>query len=83
MGPYFKIADRGQKLLNDRPTKIDNGLLARFPEFVEWKSRTRSGKELVTEATDTVQSPDDQIATNVEHLNKDLSDELITRVHSF
>jgi restriction system protein len=81
---YFKITNRGRELLGENPAKIDNRMLSRFPEFVEWKSRSRVVEEVVGEASlETIGSPDDQITANVERLTKELSDDLISRVHSF
>src|SRR4029079_8323025 len=66
---YFKITNRGRELLGEHPAKIDNRMLSRFPEFVEWKSRSRVVEEVVGEASlETIGSPDDQITANVERL---------------
>jgi restriction system protein len=34
---YFRITERGTKLLQEAPTKIDIALLDRYPEFVEFR----------------------------------------------
>jgi restriction system protein len=81
---HFKITERGRGLLRSKPVRIDNKTLSQFPEFVEWKSRGHTGGEGTVEASvETTASPDDQIAANVGQLTKELSDELISRVHSF
>lgn len=34
-----EITERGRALLQSNPTRIDNGTLAQFPEFVAWRKR--------------------------------------------
>jgi restriction system protein len=41
---YFRITERGRKVLQEKPTKIDVRLLERFPEFKEFKERARSSQ---------------------------------------
>jgi restriction system protein len=40
---HFEITDRGRALLAERPERIDNGVLRRYPEFVAWLDRARGG----------------------------------------
>jgi len=42
---YFKITERGLKVLKDRPTGIDINYLEQFPEFVQFRKTTRVVKE--------------------------------------
>lgn len=53
------ITDRGRALLREQPATIDSCLLAtRFPEFAEWKGRSRTA---VTEKRQTAEVPADSI----------------------
>jgi len=42
---YFKITERGLKVLKDRPTEIDAKYLEQFPEFVQFIKTTKVVKE--------------------------------------
>jgi restriction system protein len=39
-----QITDRGQQVLRDHPDRVDVGVLSGFPEFVEFRHRTRERK---------------------------------------
>ena len=37
-----EITDRGREVLRRNPERVDNAVLAQFPEFVEFKSRSKT-----------------------------------------
>ena len=39
-----QITDRGQQVLRDHPDRVDMSVLARFPEYAEFRNRTRERK---------------------------------------
>lgn len=39
-----QITDRGQQVLRDHPQRVDMGILGGFPEYVEFRNRTRERK---------------------------------------
>jgi restriction system protein len=39
-----QITDRGQQVLHDHPDRVDMSVLARFPEYAEFRKRTRERK---------------------------------------
>jgi len=41
---YFKISDRGIRVLEDRPDKIDIKYLERYPEFTEFRNSSKSAE---------------------------------------
>jgi restriction system protein len=41
---HFRITERGRKVLQEKPGKIDVRLLERFPEFTEFKERARASQ---------------------------------------
>lgn len=42
---YFRITDRGRKVVADAPSHIDNEYLLRIPEFAAWKAAATGDKE--------------------------------------
>ena len=38
---HLKITERGSAVLKEQPRRVDNRLLERFPEFIEFKGRIR------------------------------------------
>ena len=78
---YCRATDRGRELLAEGVSEIDLGTLERYPEFVTWRSHSKSG-----EAAEQVESRDDaeeSIASNFELLNAELARDIVGRVHSF
>ena len=41
---YCRATDRGRELLAEGVSEIDLGLLERYPEFVAWRSQSKSGE---------------------------------------
>lgn len=42
---YYQLTDRGQEALRAGPARIDNTYLSQFPEFIEFRARSRSDGE--------------------------------------
>ncbi|MGZ9103290.1 MAG: restriction endonuclease [Rhodoplanes sp.] len=81
---YFRVTERGRKLLNEGLKRIDNGVLVKFPEFVEWRSRStvpETTKQSEQPETDEG-TPEDQIAYGYTKINEALTADLIDRVHA-
>src|SRR5438067_5059066 len=38
---WYAVTNRGRQTLAEKPQRIDNGYLERFPEFQEFRARTR------------------------------------------
>lgn len=86
----IRITERGASLLSRNLQQIDNDLLDEFPEFTEFKSRTRprSAQEEVEtpEPTDAIRAvertltPDEQIRNGYRALRANLASELLDRV---
>lgn len=80
-----QITDRGREVLQRHPERIDNSVLAQFPEFVEFKSRSRAtsagspGSTPPDETADAV-PPTESIANAVRLAHTALADELLDRV---
>ena len=43
----YVITDRGLKVLNEHPERVDNKVLEQFPEFLEFRSRRNEKGEPV------------------------------------
>ncbi len=41
---HFKITDRGREALAAHPDRVDNTVLAQFPEFEAWRRKSNKGK---------------------------------------
>jgi len=81
----FRITDRGKQVLAENPKRIDNALLGRFPEFLEFKKRARpaaaeeSNTAAVAAETDT---PDDLMAAGYLNSRRQVEDAVLERVKS-
>jgi restriction system protein len=79
---YFQITDRGRKVLEEKPTKINISLLRRFPEFVDFQTSKKpptdgAAKEAQDNATET---PEELLASEYVNLKKQIEAELLARV---
>jgi restriction system protein len=81
-----ELTERGQGILSERPSLIDNVLLSRFPEFLEFKMRARDrqtayggAEPAVSELTDKG-TPREQLTRAVEEANAALAAELLERI---
>lgn len=85
---YFRVAPRGIELLREGLTQIDNSVLSRFPEFVDWRRRSASTspRESATERAVDVgleeSSPEDQISAGYGKIQEALAADLIDRIRS-
>jgi restriction system protein len=79
----FRITDRGRHVLGENPKRIDNVLLSRFPEFVEFKRRARpsAAEENSTFAVETeTDTPDDLMATGYLNSRRHVEQDVLTKV---
>jgi restriction system protein len=81
----FRITDRGRQVLAENPKRIDNALLSRFPEFVEFKRRARpaaaeeSNSAVMAAETET---PDDLMATGYLNSRRQIEQDVLAKVKS-
>lgn len=81
---FIQITERGKKVLNQNPKKIDVKLLQQFPEFLEFQAPKKAGKaeaiaDLHEESNDT---PEELLAGGYLRLRKQLESDLLERVKS-
>lgn len=53
---HYRITQRGRELLGTNPQRIDLTVLARYPEFVEWKERSDAPKPIKSPSETTLES---------------------------
>jgi restriction system protein len=75
---FFRITDRGTKVLTGAPSRIDVNFLEQFEEFVQFRSirreKSHSG-EAVTDATD--QTPEESLESAYQKLREGLASEIL------
>ena len=78
---YFKITDRGLKVLKDNPKEINIKFLEQFPEFIEFRSIRRkkatkpNEKEILTN-----QTPEETIESAYQGIKEGLAAELLQNI---
>lgn len=80
----FKIAPRGEAVLQTNPPNIDNAFLEQFPEYQAFKTKKREKPEEVLEISaadpDSNITPDERLDIAYRELREALADELLSRV---
>ena len=80
---HFQITGRGQEILADPDTHVDNRLLRTFPEFVAFQSRGKArdaaSELLPPEAKST---PEEILREAYERISESISNEVIDRLRS-
>ena len=85
---FFRVTPRGRELLEQRISRIDNSILSKFPEFIEWRMRS-SAPDVSSQTTEKEKasaedpsSPEDQILTGYKKIQSALAADLIDKVHA-
>ena len=80
---YYKITQRGSEILKHNPSKIDIKFLEQFPDFLEWRKKSKiadtetQGKE--TEIA-SQQTPEESLEYAYQKIRQDLAQELLSLV---
>ncbi len=79
---YFSITERGQQLLADNPARIDNSVLRRYPEFVEFTrvSSKKNESSSTLEAELRTKTPEEALEYGYQQLRQNLQQQLLERV---
>jgi restriction system protein len=82
---HFKITERGQRLLDDRPSHIDNKLLMQFEEFRQFKERSNEDIEPANQVAlpsidDQRQTPDETMRAAHRQIETALAQDLLDRI---
>lgn len=86
---FFEISERGKRVLDENPIRLDVDYLMRFPEFVAFRRRTSvstemagksetSGLEAFNNATS--QTPEEIMRARHAELNSTLGEEMLDRI---
>ena len=82
---HYTLTDRGERALRSGLERIDNRYLSQFPEFLEFKTRSRSddadpqGNEVLP-LTDSIETPDELMRKAYAHVMGELREELLERL---
>lgn len=78
----FRITERGRELLRENPTTINIALLTRYPEYNEFRSRTRPVIDTEHDEPNiqTERTPQETLEISYQHLRATLAQELLERV---
>lgn len=81
---FFKITNRGKNLLRQKPARIDSKLLRQFPEFVIFKSRTKSSEkeDEINDIEDSTETPDELIDKAYSQVKSELASEILLKLKS-
>lgn len=77
---YIRITERGLKVLEENPSKINVRYLTKFPEFREFKERRREGEPEPKEGEEEIFTPEESMEKAYQKLRKNLADELLQQV---
>jgi restriction system protein len=77
----LQITDRGLQMLNENPQRVDNKVLRRFPEFLEFqKAKDERLSEAEPPAAADNLDPQENIEVGYQRIRKELAIELLSRV---
>ncbi|MEJ0076858.1 MAG: restriction endonuclease [Alphaproteobacteria bacterium] len=86
---HFKITERGMEVLKENPARVDNTLLERYPEFNEFKNRSRVASDepetttiagSVGSTTASLATPDELLRSTISDIEAALGSELLNRI---
>jgi restriction system protein len=80
---FFRLADRGQDVLNSRPARVDVTFLEQFPEFVAFRApRNERATDSETAEPNGEATPEEALETAYQRVRGALEAEILDRVKS-
>lgn len=83
---FFQITERGMKLIQEHPHRVDNSILESFEEFQEFKRRKTAGVALSEEEAHVEiaesETPEDAMARAYKKLRREMESEILSIVSS-
>ncbi len=83
----FRITNRGREVLARKPERIDVAFLMQFPEYVAFRNGTRKQESgdtistvLLDSTDDSIETPEEQLASGYQRLHANLAQEILTRI---
>jgi restriction system protein len=84
-----QITDRGREFLAKKPDHIDNHVLAQFPEFEDWRTKSqrekaggRKSKHQADEKVEADRTPEEMMSDGFDLIQNALSTDLLDKVKS-
>jgi restriction system protein len=75
---YLRITNRGKEVLSENPARIDMKYLEKFPEYLDFRDRTRESKPEPNESSALV--PEESLDDAYRKLREDLARELLDNI---
>lgn len=78
----YRLSDEGRKVLDSKPTKIDNSFLKQFPnfkEFIDYSQRPKA-KEKIIHPSLELENPQELFESSYEHFRSSVCAELLITV---
>ncbi len=78
---HFQITELGKSILNENLEKIDNAYLSRFPEFIEFRKRSKrklASVNIENEHDDL--TPEESLEIAYQKIRDDLADDLLEQI---
>jgi restriction system protein len=78
---YLRISDRGKKVLDDMPAKINMKFLEQFPEYLEFRDRKRAKPDDDSRIiSDDDLSPEESLEASYSQVREDLAIEVLDHI---
>lgn len=78
---YYRITERGERILRQNSSEINTAFLRQFPEFAEFQRTTRiRSDEAKDERSNETQTPEEAIETAYQKLRQDLATDILQMI---
>jgi restriction system protein len=80
---HYRLTPRGKDLLASNPACVDLSVLAKYPEFVDWKERSdapKPAKPAVANLPDALETPEESLDSAYQTLRKAIEADLLDQV---
>jgi restriction system protein len=80
---HYRLTPRGKNLLVSNPARVDLSVLAKYPEFVEWKERSdapKPAKLAIAENPEALETPEESLDSAYQTLRKAIEADLLDQV---
>lgn len=77
---YLRVSNRGKDVLSSNPTRIDMKFLEQYPEYLEFRDRTREVEDEVEEEATSALTPEELLDSAYRKMREDLAKELLENI---
>lgn len=77
---YIRITQRGLDALRQKPKRIDNEFLSKYPEFLEFQGRKRERRDKEPASHETSETPIESIEAQYRKLREAIATEILEKV---